>query len=226
MFDRAGSILEWTDESLKAASAGTDLPDPPQLAADLFSIRVGFSTTLVHEALLIATVAVITKQYGVRRLARTFRMDGFSVEELWVPAVSVIAMYAFVIAWTLSMEQYGPEILRPQNRVPIEIQRDTVTLVMGGVLACLGAPLAEELFFRGLVFTGLLKWGKYAAMAVSAAIFSAAHFDIGSFVPFFGVGLVLAWLYWRRGCLWDSIAFHFLFNATSYALLVAGSGNG
>ena len=31
----------------------------------------------------------------------------------------------------------------------------------------------------------------------------------------------MAWLYWRRGSLWDSISFHFMFNFISFALLLA-----
>ena len=30
-----------------------------------------------------------------------------------------------------------------------------------------------------------------------------------------------AWLYWHKGRLWDSIAAHFMFNATSFILLAA-----
>ena len=225
VFDRAGIMLEWTDERIKAAAEGSELPAAPKIAADVFSIKVGFSTTFVHELLLLGTVAVMTRQMGVTKLARLFHFERFSWDALWVPVVCVIGMYGFVIAWSLAMDAIGPDILRPQSRVPVEIARDPVALAMGGVLACLGAPLAEEAFFRGFVFRGLLRWGSLAAMAASAFIFSAAHLDPGSLVPFFAVGMALAWLYWRRGCLWDSIAFHFLFNFTSYMLLVAGSGD-
>lgn len=31
----------------------------------------------------------------------------------------------------------------------------------------------------------------------------------------------MAYLYWRKGCLWDSILFHFAFNSVSMAILVA-----
>ena len=225
VFDRAGFVLEWSDERLKAVAEGAEVPNVPRLAADVFSIKVGFATTFIHQGLLLATVAVMTKQLGVRRLLRTFGMDRFSWDELWAPVVAVIGMYAFVIGWSLAMTAFGPEILRPQSRVPVEIARDPVALAMGGLLACLTAPIAEEAFFRGFLFRGLLRWGAPAAIAVSGFIFSAAHLDLGSLVPFFAVGAVLAWLYWRRGCLWDNIAFHFLFNFTSYMLLVAGAGD-
>jgi membrane protease YdiL (CAAX protease family) len=52
-------------------------------------------------------------------------------------------------------------------------------------------------------------------------MFSLVHFDPGSVLPFFGIGVLMAWLFWRRGSLWDAIMFHFLFNLLSFSILVA-----
>jgi membrane protease YdiL (CAAX protease family) len=76
------------------------------------------------------------------------------------------------------------------------------------------------LFFRGLVFTGLLRWGFLPAAVASAGLFTLAHLDAGSIIPFFFVGMTMAWLYWSRGNLWDGIAFHVMFNTTSFLLLL------
>ena len=40
-------------------------------------------------------------------------------------------------------------------------------------------------------------------------------------IPFFLIGVAMAWLYSTRGCLWDSIAMHLLFNGTSFTILFA-----
>ena len=221
VFDRAGEVLEWGDKRLKAASEGAPLPDVPKLYADVTSIKVGFATTLVFEASLVAIVAVAIGQRSLRGVLKTFRMDSYSWDELWVPGVAVIAMYLFVIGYGLAVDVLDIEILKPRSTVPASVTRDAVALAVAGVLACLVAPIAEELFFRGLVFRGLLKWGFWPAAIVTSAFFCLAHLNIGSLIPFFIVGMVMAYLYWRRGCLWDSIAFHFLFNGTSYILLVA-----
>ena len=45
----------------------------------------------------------------------------------------------------------------------------------------------------------------------------------GSFIPFVLIGLGLAWLFWSRGTLWDSILFHFFFNSASFLILAWGS---
>ena len=70
-------------------------------------------------------------------------------------------------------------------------------------------PITEEIFFRGFIFAGLInRLGPWWAMAVSAAIFSAFHFNLGVVVPIFATGLILAWLYNRNGSLWPGVAAH------------------
>ena len=89
------------------------------------------------------------------------------------------------------------------------------------LVACLAAPLAEESFFRGFMFTGLLRWGFWPSAAISSFAFTVAHLDPGSIIPFFWIGIIMAYLYRSRGTLWDSILFHFMFNFTSFLVLVA-----
>lgn len=70
-------------------------------------------------------------------------------------------------------------------------------------------PLAEEVFFRGFVFAGLVpRLGVAGAMVASALIFSGFHVSLGLVVPVFITGLLLAWLYYRTGSLWPAIAAH------------------
>ena len=70
-------------------------------------------------------------------------------------------------------------------------------------------PMSEELFFRGFVFRGLLpRMGPWAAIVVSAVVFSAFHMSIGVLIPIFITGFLFAWLYWRTGSLWAAIGAH------------------
>ncbi len=49
-----------------------------------------------------------------------------------------------------------------------------------GLLACVGAPIVEELFFRGLVQTVLMRHlGTSPAIIVQAVLFGLAHFQLG-----------------------------------------------
>src|SRR3990172_4219411 len=101
-------------------------------------------------------------------------------------------------------------------------------LALAGGLAVIIAPLAEETFFRGFIFTALhQRWGFLRAAATSGFLFALPHADPGSIIPFTGAGMVLAVAYANSGSLWGSIATHALFNLISFtAAATTGIGGG
>ncbi|HET9731343.1 MAG TPA: CPBP family glutamic-type intramembrane protease [Acidimicrobiales bacterium] len=97
------------------------------------------------------------------------------------------------------------------------------------LVTCVGAPVVEELFFRGLVQTRLVqRWGPVAGIAVTSALFGAAHL-IGWAGPIsllyawavaFG-GLALGTARHLTGRLGTSMIAHCLFNAQAVIALAA-----
>ncbi|MHC4165862.1 MAG: CPBP family glutamic-type intramembrane protease, partial [Planctomycetota bacterium] len=79
-------------------------------------------------------------------------------------------------------------------------------------------PLAEELFFRGLVYSALRRWiGSLAAVVLQSFIFMLAHYKmpetgIAPMAAVFFAGLVLAGIYEWRKTLWGPVAVHVLIN--------------
>lgn len=85
------------------------------------------------------------------------------------------------------------------------------------------APIAEELFFRGVVFNAWLREGGRAwAYLGSATLFAVIHLSLVAVLPIFLLGLALAWIYRRTGNLLAPIAMHATVNGLSVgiALLV------
>ena len=91
-------------------------------------------------------------------------------------------------------------------------------------LAVIGAPLVEELFFRGLLqgaFTRRV--GSVPAIFITALIFSFAHIlNEGPFAPLilFPAALILGYLRHRTGRLAAGMAAHSIFNATLFVLFL------
>jgi membrane protease YdiL (CAAX protease family) len=80
----------------------------------------------------------------------------------------------------------------------------------------IAAPFGEETFFRGLLFTGLAQRVPiWLAAAISAMLFSFAHFEKFQVLPIFVVGLGLAFVYYRTKSLWCSMLSHATFNGIS-----------
>jgi membrane protease YdiL (CAAX protease family) len=92
------------------------------------------------------------------------------------------------------------------------------------VLACIGAPIVEELTFRGFLFNAILRYAPaWLAAALSGALFGLAHSatGVGSIAPLAAGGIVLATVYYRSASLTASILTHAIFN-TFTVILVLG----
>ena len=101
-------------------------------------------------------------------------------------------------------------------------------LVLLAVLVCLGSPIVEELFFRGLLLRSLLRTfeqvgprlGPGLAIVVTALVFALVHFEALQFLGLAGFGVVLGVLAWRTGRLGPSIVAHMTFNTVTIIAIV------
>lgn len=87
------------------------------------------------------------------------------------------------------------------------------------LLIAVTPAVCEELFFRGLVLSGLRRWGPWAAIGVSALLFGLLHSSIYRLLPTFVLGLVLGYTVWRSGSLYCSMLIHGLNNALAATLM-------
>lgn len=72
--------------------------------------------------------------------------------------------------------------------------------------------VCEELFFRGVVFSGLRRLGVWPAILISALLFGFAHASIYRMLPTLALGIVLAWLAWRSGSIVPPMIVHAMNN--------------
>ncbi|MEO7413778.1 MAG: CPBP family intramembrane glutamic endopeptidase [Opitutaceae bacterium] len=90
------------------------------------------------------------------------------------------------------------------------------------ILACVGAPLTEELVFRAGIFryarTRLPRW---AALLLPASLFAALHQNLASFAPLVALGILFSLAYERTGRIGTSMIAHALFNLNSLVLILA-----
>jgi membrane protease YdiL (CAAX protease family) len=84
-----------------------------------------------------------------------------------------------------------------------------------------GAPIVEELFFRGLLLRSLLGHTPPAvAIVISALLFALAHFEAIQFAGLAVFGVVLGVLAWRTRRLTPGIGAHAAFNAAALIAVV------
>lgn len=99
---------------------------------------------------------------------------------------------------------------------------DPLDVVVLLLILVVGAPLIEELFFRGLLLRSLeRRLGAGWALAISSVLFGAIHFQLLQFPALAAFGAVVGWLTLRSGRLGPAIWAHIGFNGlTALVLLV------
>jgi uncharacterized protein len=89
------------------------------------------------------------------------------------------------------------------------------------VVVVIGAPVVEELFYRGLLQRSLAdRFNEGAVLVGVAAVFAAVHFRPVEFPGLFVFGLLLGWAALRARRLGPAITIHVGFNLTGLLLVV------
>ena len=87
----------------------------------------------------------------------------------------------------------------------------------------IGAPIVEELFFRGLVNRALIRrLGPWPGIVIGGVFFGVAHGQALQLPALAVFGVVLGWLAWRSGRLGPGIVAHLFFNGITLVALAAG----
>ena len=99
----------------------------------------------------------------------------------------------------------------------------TVWIVVVAVFASTAVPVIEELVYRGLWWSALLKRGvsEWWVLVITSAAFAAAHFELGRFPVLFILGLALGMGRILTGRIGASIVTHALINGLGMIALLA-----
>lgn len=110
-----------------------------------------------------------------------------------------------------------------ENELVELLQKPTLLIFLSNVfLIAVAAPFIEETLFRGLLFGSLRTYfGCWSAIIISAAIFSALHFELVGFFPRFILGIGLGYLYVKYDSIYPSIGLHALNNLLAVVMISA-----
>lgn len=97
-------------------------------------------------------------------------------------------------------------------------------VLLFALAAMVGAPIAEEIAFRGLLFGALRKrgWGPWPTILVTGILFSAFHLEPVRFFVLLPVGILYGWVRWRTGSTGAAIIAHMVNNTPAAIVLVVG----
>ncbi len=127
------------------------------------------------------------------------------------------------LGWTFLLKQLGlPN--QPQDLIEIFSKTNSPLVITGMLMvACVLAPINEELIFRAGLFRFLRqRFGRATAFSASAVFFGALHGNLAGFLPLALLGGALALVYEKTGDLRVSITLHALFNLNTVLVILSG----
>lgn len=197
---------------LGAALAGIILLEALSAAmGNILSIRplalLG-GTRLLQSALLVGLGWNSASGLSVIGLSRPHIARGLKRGLLWSAGFGVVAAIGGIFFYFAGTNPLA--LLRVP--LPPEPVDQYLYFAVGGVIA----PVAEELFFRGILYGFLRRWGIAAAILLSTTLFGLAHPGVSP-VQLIG-GVVFAWAYEQEKSLMTPVVIHCLGNLAIFSL--------
>ena len=145
-------------------------------------------------------------------LGRDRTVAGLKKGLIWTALFGLCAFLGFAVL-------YAAHIQDPLRLIKTDLPPGAQGVVLFFVVAGLVSPIAEEVFFRGIVYGFLRRWGVLVAVVGSTVVFVLAHAIISG-IPLTQVagGLVFAVAYEVEGNLMVPITIHALGNLAIFSL--------
>lgn len=99
---------------------------------------------------------------------------------------------------------------------PIGVVLGELDISISFILACILAPIIEELFFRKFIIDKLHIHGKWVTIFISGLMFGLFHGNLNQFTYAFILGMFLAYIYVKKGNINVCILLHAAINSIGF----------
>jgi membrane protease YdiL (CAAX protease family) len=163
--------------------------------------------------ILLTVMIVVTWGKGASSigLARSETVSGLKKGLIWSAGFGAITIITCIGLFAAS--------INPLTFIRAQIPTQTSDLILIFIVGGLLGPVAEELFFRGILYGFLRRWGVIVALVVSTLIFVLCH-PIHHGIPVTRLlgGILFAVAYETSGSLMVPITIHCLGNLAIFSL--------
>lgn len=145
---------------------------------------------------------------------RNFRAFGFcAVEQKWLAAGIGLGLLAFGLSFAIE-GIYFMFVTEPNTQADFQAAATAgpVSLIVLVVTGALFTPFGEEVLFRGVIANALNRYGSWAGIVGSAAIFGVVHGPSVILLDAFMVGVLTGYLFRKTNSLWPAIVVHVIYN--------------
>jgi len=166
---------------------------------------------LLEIILIILIVLTLGEGISCIGLARSKIVPGLKRGMIWSAGFGVLAFFGFVILFAAGINA----LTLIRAHLPTKYSEIALFFLIGAMVG----PIAEEVFFRGILYGFLRRWGVAVAVVLSTLTFVLTH-PINHGIPVTQVvgGIVFAVAYEVEGSLMAPIAIHVLGNMAIFTL--------
>ncbi len=196
-----------------AVAAGAHTNDAAYTAAGFAGEWVGFVGVPVY----------LSRTRGTRRMSTDFGLRFGGPGDIGLGVAAGLLAYGVVEVYAAVLQALGNHADLGHEATQLSGHGLGFGFLVFGLTAAIGAPLAEEVFFRGLAQPAFQRYlGGVGGWVLAGVLFGFAHVGanpmeaIGALVF---VGLVLGALFWRTGRLGPGIVAHMTFNGITVVAL-------
>jgi membrane protease YdiL (CAAX protease family) len=178
-------------------------------------------STVANSLIQYAVIALIV--YGIAGLGNRRQLLALRRPTSWKLAAGIGV--GIGIGMAILTTALGP-LLHPgreQGVTPdVWEPKHAAAYVANGVVICIVAPIVEEVTFRGLGYSLLVRFGRWTAIVLVGVAFGLAHGLVEAFPFLAAFGAGLAYLRSRVDSVYPGMIVHGLFNAVALAVAVSG----
>ena len=177
--------------------------------------------TMVAQVAFLIIVFVINKKYDIKKAMQFSKNLGLKNILICI-ALGVIAVFSLypIVSWFgVLLESMGYNI----STIGFEIT-SPLMLILGIVLLAFVPAVLEELVFRGAIFQGFKRYGKWVAVFGTSALFVLLHGSLQQLIFPFLVSIVLCLTVFKTDNVLSSIIVHFVSNSTTLVVGYVGFG--
>ena len=168
---------------------------------------------------LLGAVVVVSRRGGTGDVAADFGLR-FRAVDVLVGGLSGFGAQVAVVLLYLPFRSFFDSKDLEQPARELADKAHGVTFVVFALVIAVGAPVVEELFYRGLLLRSLQRYmASGPAVIVSGLVFGVTHFELLQLPALALVGVLFAVLAVRTGRLGPAIWAHIAFNATTVIAL-------
>ena len=169
------------------------------------------ATRFLEIILIVLIVLIWGKGVSSLGLARSGMSSGFKKGLIWSAGFGTVTFFVFLILFIAGVN--------PFTFIQADLPENRGEIILFFFIAGVVGPIAEELFFRGIIYGFLRRWGMLFALVLSTLVFVLAHPGIPRIpLPQVIGGIVFAVAYEVEGSLIAPITIHILGNIAIFTI--------